>query len=248
MQPYHALARVFRRDGRTGNTDQAFTLIELLVVISIIAILASLLFPVLGRAKESARTTACLNNLRQLGLASTTYSMDNRGRNPYFLDWLYTKPGDLTTGKLYPYMKNKSVYLCPTDKSALDGHARMPTAPTGPIFGGSNKPRDYSYGMNCCLCHEGDTSKYIAPVRTLFLMEADLARNDYSGQVGPAIATQAMSTRHNQRGHLLYCDMHTDRVNAKVAQKLEKSRLFWFPTRDMTGIGDMTFGAGLTDP
>jgi hypothetical protein len=80
------------------------------------------------------------------------------------------------------------------------------------------------------------------------MMEADLARNDYSGQVGPAIATMALSTRHNNRGHLLYSDLHTERVNSKVAQKLEKSRLFWFPTRDMTGLGGMTFGAGLTDP
>ena len=41
---------------------------------------------------------------------------------------------------------------------------------------------------------------------------------------------------------------HSERVNVKTAQKLEKSRLFWFPTQDMTGVGGMTFGAGLTDP
>jgi prepilin-type N-terminal cleavage/methylation domain-containing protein len=227
---------------------RAFTLVELLVVIAIIVILAGLLSPVLTRAKEASRGASCLNNLRQLGLASMTYSLDNRGRLPYFLDWLYTKPGDLTSGRLFPYLKTKAVYLCPTDKIALSTYARMPAPPNGPVFGNSYHPRDYSYGINCCLCHEGDTSKYIAPTRTLFMMEPDLAQNDYSGQVGPSVATMTVSTRHNRRGHLLYCDMHSERVSQKVAQRLEKSRLFWFPTGDLTGPGGMNLSAGLTDP
>jgi hypothetical protein len=79
-------------------------------------------------------------------------------------------------------------------------------------------------------------------------MEPDLARNDYSGQVGPAIATQALSTRHNNRGHLVFCDMHLQRVNAATTQKLERSKVFWFPTSDMSGVGGMVFGANLPDP
>ena len=238
-----------RREMNGRQTRPGFTLIELLVVISIITILAALLLPVLSRAKELSRAVSCLNNLRQLGLASATYSLDNKGRLPYFLDWLYTTPGDLTTGRLYPYLKSKSVYLCPTDKIALDSKARMPAAPGNPVFGGGgNRVRDYSYGMNCGLCHEGDPSKFIAPARTLFLMEPDLARTDYSGQVGPAIATEALATRHNKRGHLLFSDLHVQRVNVSTAQALEKSKIFWFPTRDMTGVGGMSFGQGLTDP
>src|SRR5262245_34194042 len=104
------------------SSRRAFTLIELLVVIAVIAILAALLLPALARAKESSRAVICSNNLRQIGLAATAYSGDN-GRYPSMLNWLYARsnPGtDVSTGSLYPYVKSKTVYLCPTDQRQID--------------------------------------------------------------------------------------------------------------------------------
>jgi prepilin-type N-terminal cleavage/methylation domain-containing protein len=64
------------------KSRSAFTLIELLVVIAIIAILASLLLPVLGRSKEKAKSITCVNNLKQLGVAVRMYSDANDGKLP----------------------------------------------------------------------------------------------------------------------------------------------------------------------
>src|SRR5687768_17163618 len=124
---------------------RAFTLIELLVVIAIIAILSSLLLAGVTRSMETARKTVCANNLRQIALASYMYAEDNNSRLPAFLRWLKTRGNDITSGKLYPYLKSKSTYLCPTDKKNLYSRRDPATRNLSP----RSPRRDYSYAMNC---------------------------------------------------------------------------------------------------
>lgn len=252
------------KDGRMRNPrpsqlanapwQSAFTIIELLVVIAIIALLASLLLPALARAKESGRAVVCASNVRQLAIGVATYAQDNRSLLPDFLQWLHftpgdpsnfglptpSVPGDLATGELFPYLKIRPVYLCPSDKPAL------PPQPLRP----SNSPRMCSYALNCIFCHDNDTSRFVTPSQTLLFMEPNLRSNDTSGLVGPVLwmgVTNALSSRHNGAGHLAYCDAHVERVNTSTATKLERSKRFWLaaPTTDPITLG---FVEHLPDP
>jgi len=222
----------------------AFTLVELLVVIAIIGVVAGLLLPALHRAKESARSAACMSNLHQIGVGSVVYSLDAKGNLPSFRDWLFTRPGDLTTGRLYPYLSSKPVYLCPTDKRDLPSKGR-PTAPPTilppGLFGNRNHPRDYSYAMNCGTCHGPGLAVYLEPSKTLLYLEANLATNDYTGQVGPAFVSQALAYRHLDRGHLAMADLRVDNMNQQQYDRVQFTIRFWFPTDDATGPGGMTF-------
>jgi prepilin-type N-terminal cleavage/methylation domain-containing protein len=218
-------------------SHRAFTLIELLVVIAIIAILASLLLPALARAKDSARSVGCINNLHQIALASVTYSVDHNNNLPSFLNWLYAKPGDLTTGRLYPYLNSKPVYLCPTDKLELASKGRSKwTSPTpSPRGQNRNFPRDYSYAMNCAICHATDLARFFEPSKTVLYLEGALGPNDYTGQVGPVMVSQSMAFRHRNRGHLVLADLRIEKMDKKSFDAVAKTKRFWYPTDDTTG-------------
>ncbi|MFN4243914.1 MAG: type II secretion system protein [Tepidisphaerales bacterium] len=90
LTPHHPrpLARPRRSRGRHGPRHLGFTLVELLVVIGIIALLIAMLMPTLSRSREAANMTACMSNLRQIGMAFQQYRNDNRDILPArFAPW-----------------------------------------------------------------------------------------------------------------------------------------------------------------
>jgi len=112
------------------NHRPGFTLIELLTVIAIIALLAAILFPVFGRARENARRSSCLSNEKQLGLGFIQYTQDNDEQMPNGLVNQATATagnfgnppaeyGMGWAGQLYPYVKNTQIFLCPDDNTIV---------------------------------------------------------------------------------------------------------------------------------
>src|SRR3954466_6301394 len=79
---------------RIKSRNRAFTLIELLIVIAIIALLAAILFPVFGRARENARRASCQSNMKQIGLGLQMYIQDYDGRVPICNDNSSPTPND----------------------------------------------------------------------------------------------------------------------------------------------------------
>jgi prepilin-type N-terminal cleavage/methylation domain-containing protein/prepilin-type processing-associated H-X9-DG protein len=121
-----------------------FTLVELLVVIAIIAVLASLLLPVLGRAREKAHTIACISNLKQLQLGWATYLHDSRDWMPPNTwdhvggdsagatvgSWVVGNARELTAtniqrGVQFPYNPALGVYHCPADRTKVTDGSRL---------------------------------------------------------------------------------------------------------------------------
>jgi prepilin-type N-terminal cleavage/methylation domain-containing protein/prepilin-type processing-associated H-X9-DG protein len=217
-------------DRRRSMTRRGFTLIELLVVIAIIAILAAILFPVFAKAREKARQSSCLNNMKQLTLGMLQYVQDYDERfmacrYPNGIDYI---PSPITGSNvcptwcecIYPYVKNSQVYVCPSDSTARPS-----------TFGtvGTNRGNVWSYGRNygyfentkATVNNSLTLAQFPQPAETIMLMETNNCNRggprgvvfpaDGGTSVDPAIYaySSAMITwRHNDGLNLSFFDGH----------------------------------------
>jgi prepilin-type N-terminal cleavage/methylation domain-containing protein/prepilin-type processing-associated H-X9-DG protein len=163
------------------NRMRAFTLVELLIVISIITILAGMLFPVFARARDRARHAACVSNERQLGLALLQYTQDWDERFP---SGGRVSTGQGWAGQAFPYIRSCAIYRCPQDPGNRADDDDDEEQRTGERI---------SYGLNCNLAGalQGELS---APTSTVMLFEvndavAQLVGPEWSSPTGRGLPT-----------------------------------------------------------
>lgn len=198
----------FLRTSRRG-----FTLIELLVVIAIIAILAAILFPVFARAREAARQSSCLSNLKQMGTAAMLYLQDYDETNlranniqTYNLPSGAVSPSTncLWMYQLYPYVKNAQVYSCPSDAAAKFN----PAAYTGTLGYGFND----NYGIGGL-----SLAAFQRPAETIMFADTNYYLVDWDTSATSDNHTPILP-RHNGGGNTVMYDGHAKwYVLSKVA-------------------------------
>jgi len=192
-----------------------FTLIELLVVIAIIAILAAILFPVFARAREKARQTACLSNMKQIALAADMYCTDYDECYPMSI---YTPSTVVITfyHALQPYMKNTQLLQCPSEKdrilmTELQGILPIPLAPGLDAVGYNGNYAVFEDGPANALT--GADHAVISQAEIPFPSETFIM-GDGEIELSPNIFNSPVVIPHNEGLNAAFCDGHAKFVKA----------------------------------
>lgn len=205
--------------GRKG-----FTLIELLVVIAIIAILAAILFPVFARAREKARQTNCLSNVKQITLGIQMYAQDYNEMLPRARFWDGTHSQHyLYTRAIRPYVMNEQLFICPSHGGAEYAED----------WGSSPNRMNLSYGFNWD--NNGSDAKLAnitRPSETILIVDSQgyLFRSDLDPIVSPGTDGR-VQPRHNDQANIGFVDGH---AKSYAANAIESRHGL---TADLTGNG-----------
>ena len=216
---------------------RAFTLVELLVVIAIIAILAALLLPALAKVKAKGKQIACLNNLRQCGIATIMYA-DSFKCYPGCL-WLNASFYYVWPVRLFSQMgTNRSVFYCPAANPNSAWDIKLNIGPNGL---GANSTSRFSLGYNDWGLRDpgpnqlglgGDVnvvgelrdSLVKSPVNMIMLADSK-PDGSFDGNVDPKNPAEWPSNRHNRRTNLTFCDGHAD--SAKRKDVIDPNNTVW---------------------
>jgi prepilin-type N-terminal cleavage/methylation domain-containing protein/prepilin-type processing-associated H-X9-DG protein len=181
--------------------NNGFTLIELLVVIAIIGILAGILLPVLSRARESARKTQCMSNVKQIGMGLIMYANENSETFPSDSAYGGASPSTRGLNLLYDtYISDNKVFNCTSDTTVT---AALNSGMSASTSGGTEAftSTQCSYGYDRAHTQADDADVALAADRP------------------PATPSATASTaNHNGRGqNVVYVDGHVEFVNSPLA-------------------------------